>query len=396
VEADPDIIDKMADRGNIRMSTAETLYGAYTTRINMLLTPKARHNVKFIDNGLGLMKAITDIAPGEELSVDYGPEHDWSRERGELMECCASICWRAYEQAAEHYAEVRGEDQLNDNAIVSATIVKGARHLYTLVRNGRARVASIGDSDEALQANEDALMDAAVVLVRQSDKDIPEEDTSKFGRLIYDAYLAFEEANDGGYSRFQYSLEHSKRRKPSEAAGAPYFELWSVPYQVLHNDHVRKQFVFGESDMSILEANQAVEDNVAGNLLAMMTTSPIRQHPMPYIWDKHCTLGEKVRELRNKKSESEDIKDTKPRKIRRSKQPTNRYGTYITEETSLLWAQGQGNRYGEHDNSSDDEVEVQDEASAEPIHVKTVTSRDRSARAIEIDALVALRRTPLL
>jgi hypothetical protein len=94
VEADPDIIDKMADRGDIRRSTAETLFGAYTTRINMLLTPKARHNVKFVDNGLGLMKAI----------ADYGSEHDWSRERGELMECCASICWRAYEQAAEHYA----------------------------------------------------------------------------------------------------------------------------------------------------------------------------------------------------------------------------------------------------------------------------------------------------
>jgi hypothetical protein len=53
-----------------------------------------------------------------------------------------------------------------------------------------------------------------------------------------------------------------------------------------------------------------------------------------------------------------------------------------------------GNRYGDQDNSSDDEVEVQDETSAEPIHVKTVTSRDRSTRAIEIDALVALRRTP--
>jgi hypothetical protein len=39
-------------------------------------------------------------------------------------------------------------------------------------------------------------------------------------------------------------------------------------------------------------------------------------------------------------------------------------------------------------------VEVQYETSAEPIHVKTVTSRDRSARAIEIDALVALCRTP--
>jgi hypothetical protein len=152
------------------------------------------------------MKAIADIAPGEELSVDYGPEHDWSRERGELMECCASICWRAYEQAAEHYAEVRGKDQLYDNAIVSATIVKGARHLCTLVRKGRARVASIGDSDEALQANEDILRDAAVTWVRQSNEDIPEEDTSKFGRLIYDAYLAFEEANDGGYSRFQHSL----------------------------------------------------------------------------------------------------------------------------------------------------------------------------------------------
>jgi hypothetical protein len=71
-------------------------------------------------------------------------------------------------------------DQLYDNAIVSATIVKGARHLCTLVRKGRARVASIGDSDEALQANEDILMDAAVVWVRQSDKDVPEEDTSKF------------------------------------------------------------------------------------------------------------------------------------------------------------------------------------------------------------------------
>jgi hypothetical protein len=70
----------------------------------------------------------------------------------------------------------------------------------------------------------------------------------------------------------------------------------------------------------------------------MMTTSPIRQHPTPYIWDKHCTLGEKVRELRQKESENEDTKDTKPRKSRRSKQPTNRYGTYITEETSLLWA----------------------------------------------------------
>jgi hypothetical protein len=35
------VIDKMADRRDIRRSTAETLYGAYTTRINMLLTPKA-------------------------------------------------------------------------------------------------------------------------------------------------------------------------------------------------------------------------------------------------------------------------------------------------------------------------------------------------------------------
>jgi hypothetical protein len=130
-----------------------------------------------------------------------------------------------------------------------------------------------------------------------------------------------------------------------------------VPYQVLHSDHIRKQFVFGESDMSILEseANQAVEDYVAGNLLAMMTTSPIRQHPTPYVWDKHCTLGEKVRELRRKESENNDVKDTKPRKSKRSKQPSNRYGTYITEETSLLWAQGQGNRYNDHDNSSDDE-----------------------------------------
>jgi hypothetical protein len=86
--------------------------------------------------------------------------------------------------------------------------------------------------------------------------------TSKFGRLIYDAYLAFEEANDGGYSRFQHSLEHGKQRKPSEITGAPYFGLWSVPYQVLHSDHIRKQFVFGESDMSILEseANQAVSE----------------------------------------------------------------------------------------------------------------------------------------
>jgi hypothetical protein len=94
VEGDPDIIDKMADKGSIRRSTAEILNGAYTTRINMLLTPKARHNVKFVNNGLGLMKVIADIALGEELSVDYGPEHDWSRERGELMECCASI-WRS-------------------------------------------------------------------------------------------------------------------------------------------------------------------------------------------------------------------------------------------------------------------------------------------------------------
>jgi hypothetical protein len=134
--------------------------------------------------------------------------------------------------------------------------------------------------------------------------------------------------------------------------------------------------------MSILEseANQAVEDNIAGNLLV---TSPIRQHPTPYICDKHCTLGKKVGELRQK--ENEDTKDTKTRKSRRPKQPTNRYGTYITEETSLLWAQGQGNRYGDRDNSSDDEVKIQDKTSAEPIHVGTVTSRDRSARAIEID-----------
>jgi hypothetical protein len=162
-EDDPDIIDKMADKGNIRRSTAETLYGAYTTRTNILLTPKVRHNVKVVDNGLGLMKVIADITPRKELSVDYGPEHDWSRERGELMECCASTCWRAYEQGAEHYAELRGKDQLHDNAIVSATIVKAARHLCTLVRKGRARVASIGDSDETLRSNEDALMDAAVV-----------------------------------------------------------------------------------------------------------------------------------------------------------------------------------------------------------------------------------------
>jgi hypothetical protein len=60
----------------------------------------------------------TGAAPGEELSVDYGPEHDWSRERGELMECCASICWRAYERAAEHYAELRGKDHLYDINIV--------------------------------------------------------------------------------------------------------------------------------------------------------------------------------------------------------------------------------------------------------------------------------------
>jgi hypothetical protein len=113
---------------------------------------------------------------------------------------------------------------------------------------------------------------------------------------------------------------------------------------------------------------------------------------MPYIWDKHCTLGEKIRELRQR--ESEDTKDPKPHKSKGHQAAQGHQGTYITEETSLLWAQGQGNRYGDRDNSSDDEVEIQDKTSAEPIHVGTVISRDRSARAIEIDALVALCRTP--